>query len=66
MILFRSCPQCHSGDLIKTKDAFGDYMECAQCGYVRTVETAEDEPDVQGVIIPFPVVEWDDGPPRSA
>lgn len=65
MILFRSCPECHSGDLIKTRDAFGEYMECAQCGYVRTIEHASDESVVKGVIIPFPARTWeDDGPPR--
>ena len=66
MILFRSCPQCHSGDLVKTVDAFGAYMECAQCGYVRILETAADEPGAKGVIIPFPAKTWDDGPPWIA
>ena len=66
MILFRSCPQCKSGDLVKTKDAFGDYMECAQCGYVRTIETEPGEAETKGVIIPFPQLGWEDGPPRSA
>lgn len=66
MILFRSCPSCSSGDLIKTKDAFGEYLECTQCGYVRIVERARDEAEVKGVIIPFPTRSWDDGPPRSA
>jgi len=67
MILFRSCPKCRTGDLVKTKDAFGDYMECAQCGYVRTLEATPDEAEAKGVIIPFPTFEWSDGPPpRSA
>lgn len=66
MILFRSCPRCVSGDLIKTKDAFGEYMECAQCGYVRTIETVPEVTSVEGVVIPFPTLGWDEGPPRSA
>ena len=66
MILFRSCPKCKSGDLVKTKDAFGEYMECAQCGYVRTIEASAEAVETKGVIIPFPVFDWEDGPPRSA
>jgi hypothetical protein len=66
MILFRSCPKCKTGDLVKTKDTLGEYMECAQCGYVRVLETTSDETEANGVIIPFPLVGWGDPPPRSA
>jgi hypothetical protein len=67
MILFRSCPTCSTGDLIKTSDTFGEYMECVQCGYVKDVEAANAPVGAMGVLIPFPVFEDDDDDPlRSA
>lgn len=56
MILFSSCPQCTTGDLMKTEDAFGDYLECMQCGYVRDVESEELVGDDVGKLIEFPAV----------
>lgn len=66
MILFRSCPTCSTGDLIKTSDTFGEYMECVQCGYVKDVETAPTPSAAMGVLIPFPMFDDDDDPLRSA
>ena len=54
MILFSSCPRCSTGDLMKTEDAFGEYLECLQCGYVRDVETEEFGAEDAGKIIEFP------------
>lgn len=69
MILFRSCPSCSTGDLIKTNDTFGEYMECVQCGYVRDVDGTPATVGTMGVLIPFPVFDdrgGDDDPQRSA
>lgn len=35
MVLFKSCPKCTTGDLIKSRDIFGEYLECIQCGYMK-------------------------------
>ena len=35
MILFKSCPKCMTGDLIKSRDMFGEYLECIQCGFMK-------------------------------
>lgn len=37
MIKFKECPRCQ-GDLHITSDAFGMYLSCMQCGYLRDVE----------------------------
>jgi DNA-directed RNA polymerase subunit M/transcription elongation factor TFIIS len=34
MIFFKACPKCH-GDLYIDKDAYGQYVECLQCGYSK-------------------------------
>lgn len=56
MILFNSCPRCSTGDLMKTEDPFGEYVECLQCGYVRDIESEEVAEDSGGKIIDFPSV----------
>ena len=35
MVLFKSCPKCITGDLLKSEDMFGAYLECVQCGFVK-------------------------------
>ena len=32
MIKFKGCPKCH-GDLYLTKDMYGRYWNCLQCGF---------------------------------
>ncbi|MBI4201020.1 MAG: hypothetical protein HY531_01870 [Chloroflexi bacterium] len=32
MIYFKACPRCH-GDMHLSKDQYGQYLECIQCGY---------------------------------
>ncbi|MBI4200811.1 MAG: hypothetical protein HY531_00805 [Chloroflexi bacterium] len=32
MIYFKACPRCH-GDMHLSKDQYGQYVECIQCGY---------------------------------
>ena len=36
-ILFKSCPKCETGDLVKYADMYGAYFECMQCGFSRDV-----------------------------
>jgi DNA-directed RNA polymerase subunit M/transcription elongation factor TFIIS len=35
-INFKSCPRCR-GDMVKNQDYYGQYYECAQCGYIRDI-----------------------------
>jgi Zn ribbon nucleic-acid-binding protein len=37
VILFKSCPKCGTGDLVRTSDLFGAYVECVQCGFTRDI-----------------------------
>lgn len=41
MIEFKGCPKCQ-GDLHLSKDRFGKYMSCLQCGYLRDLEESQD------------------------
>ena len=65
MILFRSCPKCATGDLMKTRDAFGEYMECLQCGFVRDIELLPAGAEPFGVLVEFPTLS-NDNPLQSA
>ena len=48
MVLFKSCPKCMTGDLIKAEDMFGAYLECMQCGFVKDL-TQVQQPAAQPV-----------------
>ena len=62
MILFKSCPKCTTGDLIKSRDMFGDYVECIQCGFMKDLPTP-----ARSVAVPAPVpVEVGLEPPQRA
>ena len=37
MIRFKICPRCR-GDLYQTKDIFGTFLSCMQCGYLKDIE----------------------------
>ena len=37
MIYFKSCPKCH-GDLTTGRDAYGGFISCLQCGFLRDIE----------------------------
>ena len=41
MILFKSCPKCLTGDLMKSRDMFGEYIECVQCGFMKDLAAPE-------------------------
>ena len=41
MILFKSCPKCTTGDLTKSRDMFGEYLECIQCGFMKDLPAPE-------------------------
>ena len=43
MIKFKECPRCQ-GDLYLTEDAFGRFLSCMQCGYLRDLEQPAREP----------------------
>lgn len=49
MIKFKGCPKCH-GDLYFSKDMYGKYATCLQCGYLK------DLPAQPKVTVPQPVV----------
>ena len=34
MIGFKGCPKCH-GDLYLSRDMYGKYISCLQCGYMK-------------------------------
>ncbi|MCY3543235.1 MAG: hypothetical protein OXI16_15315 [Chloroflexota bacterium] len=36
MVEFKACPRC-AGDLKLTRDMYGDYRECLQCGYTKDI-----------------------------
>ena len=36
MVEFKACPRC-TGDLKLTRDMYGDYRECLQCGYTKDI-----------------------------
>ena len=37
MIYFKSCPRCH-GDLTTGQDAYGSFISCLQCGFMRDID----------------------------
>ncbi len=43
MVLFKSCPKCSTGDLLKTEDMFGEYLACVQCGFVKDISSVQKE-----------------------
>jgi uncharacterized protein (DUF983 family) len=53
MVLFKSCPKCGTGDLHHTRDHYGSYMQCVQCGFVRDVP---ERPRLRVVPAPVPAV----------
>ena len=42
VIKFKGCPKCH-GDLYLSKDMYGKYATCLQCGYLKDLP---DQPEV--------------------
>ena len=38
MVYLKSCPKC-LGDLTMRQDAYGAFISCIQCGFMRDVET---------------------------
>ncbi|MEE8517591.1 MAG: hypothetical protein V3S98_00520 [Dehalococcoidia bacterium] len=57
MVLFKSCPKCETGDLLKSEDMFGEYVECVQCGYVKDI-SKEIKPAPRRLDIPA-ATSWD-------
>jgi hypothetical protein len=49
VIKFKGCPKCH-GDLYLSKDMYGKYLTCLQCGYLKDLAA---QPEIT---IPQPVV----------
>ena len=33
--MFKSCPRCGDGDIVRDSDQFGEYWDCVQCGWMR-------------------------------
>ncbi len=46
MIAFKGCPKCH-GDLYLSKDMYGKYISCLQCGYMKDLPTESKELGVE-------------------
>ena len=40
MLALRDCPRCH-GDVRTNRDAYGEYRECLQCGYMTDIEVRQ-------------------------
>ena len=38
MLYLKQCPRC-KGDVYRTKDSFGEYLACLQCGYSRDIDS---------------------------
>jgi hypothetical protein len=36
MLCLKCCPRCETGALYESKDMYGSYMACLQCGYYLT------------------------------
>lgn len=36
MVQFKACPRC-KGDMKQTRDMYGKYNECLQCGYTKDI-----------------------------
>ncbi len=52
MIYFGACPKCH-GDVASSKDVYGSFLSCLQCGLMHDIET---KPAV--VVKPRPTPVW--------
>ena len=37
MVYLKSCPKC-LGDLTMSQDAYGTFISCLQCGFMRDIE----------------------------
>ncbi len=37
MIVFKSCPKCHTGDLVRREDMDGPSLYCLQCGFATVL-----------------------------
>ena len=37
MLFFKACPKCR-GDMHISRDIYGEYKECLQCGLMRDIE----------------------------
>lgn len=46
MIFLKECPRCQ-GDLSEGSDAYGKFVSCLQCGYLKDVDVTENKPKLQ-------------------
>ena len=33
-LMFKACPRCLDGDVYRDRDAYGEYLDCIQCGWM--------------------------------
>ena len=38
MIMFKACPRCKTGDVVKDGDVYGYYVVCLQCGFLKDLD----------------------------
>lgn len=45
MIYFRACRRC-TGDIHMSRDTFGAYFKCLQCGFSRDIPTPQERAEI--------------------
>ena len=49
-IFLKQCPRCN-GDLSASRDHYGDYIHCLQCGYMSDIERNGSSAALRGRIL---------------
>jgi DNA-directed RNA polymerase subunit M/transcription elongation factor TFIIS len=48
MLKLKACPRC-KGDLHASKDLYGEYRQCLQCGYVQDIQPVNTLFDIEAI-----------------
>ena len=49
MLELKACPRCE-GDIIKTQDTYGPYLDCLQCGYTSDISEKRTPPGRRSIL----------------